>query len=281
MPRYRIIPRLDIKNGFLVKGVKLEGLRTLGRANLFAQYYAELGVDELLLTDAVASLYGRNSLHDLVREITQSLFIPVTVGGGIRSVYDAAKLLENGADKVCVNTAALDNVDLLSELVNVFGSSTIMLSIQIKKMIKGDYALFSSSGRNKSKRDIFQWIKEAEERGVGEILVTSIDRDGTGDGFDIDITRKIKNSVGIPVIASGGAGSQNDLLSAYSASDALAIASLFHYEALEKVRNISTEIDQNPDFKIIEKIKNNKFDKIIDLEMVRNAFLEMNRQNDK
>ena len=215
MPQFRIIPRLDIKNGFLVKGVKLEGLRTLSRANLFAQHYAELGVDELLLTDAVASLYGRNSLHDLVREITKSLFIPVTVGGGIRSVSDAAKLLENGADKICINTAALDCPDLLSELVSVFGSSTVMLSIQIKKMINGDYALFSSSGRNKSHREIFQWIKEAEER-VGEILVTSIDRDGTGAGFDIDITRKITHSVGIPVIASGGAGVQSDLLQVFS-----------------------------------------------------------------
>ena len=269
MPRFRIIPRLDIKNGLLVKGVKLEGLKTLGNAKLFAQHYASLGVDELLFIDAVASLYDRNTLHHFIKDLTKSVFIPVTVGGGIKNIHDVSNLLENGADKICINTYALKNPNLINELTQKFGSSTITLSLQIKKMFNGRYALFSCNGRERSDRDLFEWIKEIQDRGAGELLITVIDKDGTGMGYDLDIIEKITNSVSIPVIASGGAKTEDDILRASLITDALAIGSAFHYEAISKIKTNKEKLKQNFDFEIIENINSNKFSENICLNTIR------------
>ena len=211
MKTIRIIPRLDIKGPNLVKGIHLEGLRVLGKPSDFAKYYYENGADELMLMDVVASLYGRNSLHDIISETAKNNFIPITVGGGIRSVKDIKNILRAGADKVCLNTAAIKNPEFIKKASREFGSSTILVSIEAIKD-NDKYQAFTDNGREYTGLDVFEWAQRIDELGAGELVITSVDKEGTGKGFDIELISKINNLVSIPVIAHGGAGKKEDVI---------------------------------------------------------------------
>jgi cyclase len=227
----RIIPRLDIKGPNLVKGIHFEGLRVLGKPEQFARYYYAQGADELIYMDAVASLYGRNSLLDLIARTASEIFIPLTVGGGLRSVDDIRKVLRAGADKVSLNTAAIERPDLIREASRAFGSSTILVSIETIKQSDGTYEAFTDYGRQRTGLNAYEWALRAVENGAGELMVTSIDREGTGKGFDVELTRRIAEAVPIPVIAGGGAGEVNDVSDVITRgrADAVCLASILHY----------------------------------------------------
>ncbi len=230
----RIIPRLDIKGPNLVKGVHLEGLRVLGTPERFARYYYEQGADELLYMDVVASLYGRNSLLEIVARTSKEIFIPMTVGGGLRTLQDIKEVLRAGADKVSLNTAAIRHPALIREAAWRFGSSTIVVSIEAIRQPDGRYEAFTDNGRERTGVDAFAWAQQAAELGAGELLVTSIDREGTGRGFDLELTRRIASLVPIPVIACGGAGTMAHVgeVIVEGQVDAVCLASMLHYEAL-------------------------------------------------
>jgi cyclase len=246
----RIIPRLDIKGPNVVKGINLEGLRVVGRPELYAPYYYDEGADELLFMDAVASLYGRNSLEEIVRRTAERIFVPLTVGGGIRSVEDIRSVLRAGADKVAMNTAAIGNPRLIAEGAGIFGSQCIVLSIEARRLPEGRYECLTDSGRERTGKDAVEWAEEAARLGAGEILVTSVDNEGTGRGFDLELTRLISERVGVPVIASGGAGCAEHVRDAVliGKADAVCIASILHYGCLEAMENVAYAEEGNTDF---------------------------------
>ncbi len=231
----RLIARLDVKGENLIKGVHLEGLRKLGDPREFARRYYEQGIDELIYIDVVASLYGRNNLVDVVRHTSENVFIPITVGGGIRSVEDARTLLLSGADKVAVNTAAVARPELINELAAAFGSQCVVLSVEAIRQTDGRWKAHTDNGREKTGRDVIEWVTEAAERGAGEVLVTSVDKEGTQTGFDTALIREVTDAVGIPAIASGGMGSVAHLIEAVrdANADAVAMAHVLHYGKLE------------------------------------------------
>jgi cyclase len=231
MMMVRIIPRLDIKGPNLVKGVNLEGLRVLGKPDRFARHYYESGADELLYMDVVASLYGRNSLLDVIERTAREIFIPLTVGGGLRSLDDIGSALRAGADKIALNTAAVRNPGLIKEASRKFGSSTIVVSIEAKRQTDGSYEAFIDHGRERTGLDAVAWAIRAAESGAGELLVTAIDHEGTGTGFDLPLTRDISAAVPIPVIAGGGAGQLEHIrdVIAEGGADAVCLASVLHY----------------------------------------------------
>jgi cyclase len=233
---HRIIPRLDIKGPNLVKGIHLEGLRVLGKPDQFARYYYEQGADELLYMDAVASLYGRNSLLDIVRSTAREIFIPLTVGGGLRTLDDIRTVLRAGADKVSLNTAVVRNPAFLEQAARRFGSSTIVVSIEAKRQVDGVWEAYTDNGRERTGVNVFDWAVQAAELGAGEILITSIDAEGTGHGFDIALTRRVSESVAIPVIACGGAGRLDHLRAVVmeGRADAVSLASMLHYGCLAR-----------------------------------------------
>ncbi|MBM4002636.1 MAG: imidazole glycerol phosphate synthase subunit HisF [Planctomycetes bacterium] len=228
----RVIPRLDIKGPNLVKGVHMEGLRVLGKPEQFARHYYESGADELLYMDVVASLYGRNSLLDLIERTAREVFIPLTVGGGIRSVADIRRVLRAGADKVAINTEAVRRPEFICEAAHVFGSSTIVVSIEAIRQSDGRYLAYTDCGREWTGLDAVDWAVKAAELGAGELLVSSVDRDGTGKGFDVELTRQIARLVSVPVIASGGAGQLEHVCEVVDrgSADAVGLASLLHYD---------------------------------------------------
>lgn len=238
MHTIRIIPRIDIKGPNLVKGIHLEGLRVLGKPEDFARYYYEQGADELIYMDVVASLYNRNSLHDIISRTAQEIFIPLTVGGGIRSIEDIKAVLRAGADKVSLNTAAIKTPELISEAVNKFGSSTITVSIEALRQPDNRYLAFTDNGREYTGVEVIEWAQQIESLGAGEIVITSIDREGTGLGFDVELTQAVSQAVSIPVIASGGAGSIDhlDTVITEGRADAVAVASMLHYHYISKHR---------------------------------------------
>lgn len=237
MRTFRVIPRLEIKGPNLVKGVHLEGLRVLGKPEEFAFRYYQDGADELIYMDVVASLYGRNSLLDFVSRTAEKIFIPLTVGGGIRTIEDIRSVLRAGADKVAINTAAINNPGLISEAAEVFGSQCIVISIEAKRKPDGRYEAYTDNGREKTGVDAYEWAKKAAGLGAGELLVTSIDREGTGKGFDTELIREISTSVAIPVIACGGAGKKEHFADAVrdGRADALCASSVFHYNRLRDI----------------------------------------------
>lgn len=245
MNNIRIIPRLDIKGPNLVKGIHLEGLRVLGRPEDFAKHYYENGADELIFQDIVASLYERNSLHDIISRTAKEIFIPLTVGGGIRTLEDIKQALRVGADKVSINTAAIKNPSFIKEASLKFGSSTIVIAIEAIKQRDGKYFAFTDNGREHSGKEVVSWAKQAEELGAGEIIITSVDKEGTGEGYDLELIRLISDTVGIPVIAHGGASNPDNLKAAVTKSnaDALSIASMLHYDILKKM-NSSEDIKE-------------------------------------
>ena len=231
----RIIPRLDIKGPNLVKGIHLEGLRVLGKPEAAARYYYEHGADELIYMDVVASLYGRNSLTEIIKKTSKEIFMPLTVGGGLRTLDDIRDVLRAGADKVSLNTAAINNPQLVAEASRRFGSSTILVSIEAIRKPDGSYEAYTDNGREKTGVDALAWAKRLVELGAGEIMVTSIDREGTGHGFDLELTLKVSEAVNIPVIACGGAGKIEHIYDAVHAgkADAVSIASILHYNYIK------------------------------------------------
>jgi imidazole glycerol-phosphate synthase subunit HisF len=234
-PTIRIIPRLDIKGPNLIKGIQLEGNRVLGSAWHFAESYYEDGADELFFQDAVASLYQRSSLFDIVRRTASNIFIPLTVGGGIRSVDDIREMLRAGADKVAINTAAVEYPDLLSQGAKIFGSQCIVSSIDVF-FHQGKYQVWTDYGRQVSNRDAFEWAKEVVDRGAGEIFLTSINQDGRGKGYDLKLIEKVARSASVPVIACGGAGNKEDFRKVLDAgADAVSAASVFHYRTMKPI----------------------------------------------
>lgn len=250
MSNIRIIARLDIKGPNLVKGVHLEGLRILGRPELFAPKYYEEGADELVYIDQVASLYGRNNLTEIVKRAAQNIYIPLTVGGGIRSVNDVRELLGAGADKVAINTAAIQNPQLIRDASRVFGSQCIVVSIQAIKRGPDQYECLTDNAREKTSKSVFDWAKQAVDLGAGEILLTSINQEGTGRGYDVELTRRIAESVNVPVIAHGGAGCVEHVIKIIKEgkADAVSAASIFHYGIVDQMIDKGTYDEGNIEF---------------------------------
>lgn len=241
MSNIRLIARMDIKGPNLIKGIHLEGLRVVGNPNEFAMHYYAQGVDELIYMDSVASLYGRNNLSNIVKTTAENVFIPITVGGGIRSVEDVKQLLRSGADKVAINTAATKNPKLLTEVARRFGSQCVVLSIEAMCSAQGRWEVMTDNGREHTGMDVVDWARNGQEFGAGEILLTSIEQEGTRKGFDIELVRQVSEAVSIPVIASGGMGTLEDLSSVVNLgkADAVAMADVLHYKrlSLPEVRN--------------------------------------------
>ena len=232
MLTFRLIARLDIKSPDLIKTVRMEGTRKLGDPYEYASRYDQEGIDEILYVDVVASLYGRNALGPLVDRTTRDVFCPVTVGGGIRTVEDAAKLFRAGADKVCINTAAVANPGLITEIARKFGSQAITLQLDAKKHERGWSAL-CAGGRNPTGREAVEWARTSVELGAGEILLTSVDREGTGRGLDIELCATVAGEVSVPVVVCGGVGSVSDILAAAKVGvNGVVMANVLHFNKL-------------------------------------------------
>ena len=225
----RIIACLDVRDGIVVKGVRFEGLREAGDPAALARRYNEEGIDELVILDVTATLESRQALAMTIRAVAAELFIPLTVGGGIRAEADAAAAIEAGADKISLNTAALRTPELLTRVARRYGSQAVVVAIDAKREGNG-YAVYARSGQAVTSRDAVEWAHEAADRGAGEVLLTSIDRDGTRSGFDCEMTAAVSRAVQIPVIASGGAGSFDHFVEVFTAgrADAALAASMFH-----------------------------------------------------
>ena len=228
----RLIARLDIKGPNLIKGVHLEGLRVIGDPHYYAYRYYQQGADELIYMDAVASLYGRNHLAEIIKTAVKNIFVPLTVGGGIRSVEDAAAVLRSGADKIAINTAAVANPNLITQIAEKFGNQCVVLSVEAKRLPDHGWEALTENGRERSGRDVVEWVAEGVDRGAGEVLLTSIDREGTRKGTDVDLLRAVSQSVNVPVIASGGVGRPEDVIDAINdgGADAIGMADILHYE---------------------------------------------------
>jgi cyclase len=231
MRNVRLIARMDIKGPNLIKGVHLEGLRVIGAPQEHALKYYLQGADELVYMDCVASLYGRNHLGSIISQAARDIFVPMTVGGGIRSVEDATHILRAGADKVAVNTAAIANPELITNIARRFGSQCMVLSVEAKQIGPERWEAYTDSGRERTGRDVVEWVKEAVSLGAGEVLLTSIDREGTRKGFDISLVQAVSSVVSVPLIASGGMGRLEDMTDVVlnGGADAVAMANILHY----------------------------------------------------
>ncbi|MEA2684311.1 MAG: imidazole glycerol-phosphate synthase subunit HisF [Chloroflexota bacterium] len=227
----RVVPCLDVTGGRVVKGTRFLELRDAGDPVELAAFYDREGADELVFLDITASSDERAILLEVVHATADQVFIPLTVGGGVRSVGDMGTLLEAGADKTAVNSAALARPELLTEGARLLGAQCVVLAIDARRREEGGWSVFSHGGRRDTGRDAVEWAREAVERGAGEILLTSMDRDGTRDGYDLDLTRAISSAVGVPVIASGGAGEPEHLRAVLDegCADAALAASIFHF----------------------------------------------------
>lgn len=230
MHNIRLISRLDIKGDKLIKSIQLEGVRVVGDPREHASRYYQEGADEILLMDAVASLYGRNHLIDIIRYTAENVFIPITVGGGLRKLEDIETVLKAGADKVAINTAAVKNPGLISEVAHNFGSQCMVLQVDAKKKGHKHWEVYIDGGRERTGLDVVEWIQSATVLGAGEILLTAIDREGTRNGYDIELCRLISETINIPVIASGGMGSVQHLIDVVleGHADAVAMADILH-----------------------------------------------------
>lgn len=249
----RIIPRLDIKGPNLVKGVKLEGLRVLGNPELFAEHYFNDGADEFFFQDIVASLYDRNNLSDIVNIVAEKVFIPLTVGGGIRKIIDIENILRAGADKVSINTAAIKNPNFIKEASEAFGSSTICISIECSKIANQWIATFDN-GRERSNYHILDWVKQIQDLGAGEIVLTNVNREGTAMGTDQDLLALVCNEINVPFIYHGGINTVEDIKICQDAGcDGVAIASILHYQICKSLGSTRSSegnykfIDENLD----------------------------------
>jgi imidazole glycerol-phosphate synthase subunit HisF len=242
----RVIARLDIKNEDVIKGINFEGLRVVGKPNELAKKYYNDGADELIYSDCVASLYGRNNLAKLVKKTAQDIFIPITVAGGIRNEKDADSLMKNGSDKLAVNTQLFKNKEAGKLLVQKYGSQSVMLSIQAKKISKTSWEAYMNFGRDKTNMDVIEWAKEMAEYNFGELLLTSIDADGLSGGFDVELYEKISKIVNIPIIACGGFGKLNHIteLKKHADIDAISVSKALHYKEIE-ISDIKDFIKKN------------------------------------
>lgn len=231
---FRIIPKLEIKNQNLIKGIRMDGLRVIGDPNQFGMDYYNSGADELIYMDIVASLYGRNNLSHLITKLAKEVFIPITVGGGIRKETDIYNVLRCGADKVSINTAAVENPSFIKNMSKVFGSSTIVLSIEAKKKDEKKWEVYTKSGREKTGIDVVEWIKKMQDFNVGEIMLASVDRDGTNKGLDIDLINEVKDICKVPLVLGGGFN-LDDITNKKELKylDGLCISSLLHYKKTE------------------------------------------------
>ena len=274
----RIIPRLDIKGPNLVKGIHLEGLRVLGQPHDFAKYYYDNGADELFFQDVVASLYGRNSMSEIIQKTANEIFIPLTVGGGIRNIEDINNVLRCGADKVALNTAAVGNKDFVRQASEKFGSSTIVVAIEIIQETDGRYLAYTDNGREYTGVDAVEWSEEVVELGAGELVITSVDREGTGEGPDLSLLEKIAERVGVPVIAHGGVGKIDHVTDLFNKTqvDACAISSVLHYNLIHenKVQRTVSCNEGNDEF-----LKKNIGFKNIDLIEIKDLKAELERHN--
>ena len=235
----RLIARLDVKNNKLIKSVGFEGLRVIGEINSFAKKYYNEGIDEILYIDTIASLYERISLTDVIRKASEDIFVPITVGGGIKTTEDIKKILRCGADKIAINSEAIRNNIFISEAANIFGSQCIVVSIQAKMITRDSWEAFYLNGRESSGLDVITWAKKIEKLGAGEILLTSVDFDGTQRGLDMNLLKKVSDAVSIPVIGSGGTKDKENINECFKKTNvsALAVGSILHYEK-ETISNI-------------------------------------------
>ena len=215
----------------------------IGDPAAFAERYYNDGVDEVLFMDSVASLYGRNQLTEIIQKAARNIFVPITVGGGIRSTEDVKSILRSGADKVAINTAACANPEIIRQVAETFGTQCIVLSVEAKQIAPNKWEAFTNNGRDPSGRDVIDWVTEAVSLGAGEILLTSVDRDGTRKGFDLDLIKAVSATVSVPVIASGGMGKPFDLIPAVNEAhaDAVAISTIIHYQkfSLQEIRTVA------------------------------------------
>lgn len=230
----RIIPCLDVRDGKVVKGINFVGIREVGDPVELAKQYSDANADEIVFLDITASHEGRNTMLDVVRRTAEVVFVPLTVGGGIRTIDDVRDTLRAGSDKVGINSAAVRNPDLINEAAEMFGRQCIVAAVDAKKVEDGSWHVVINGGRIDTGKDLLEWVQELEERGAGEILLTSMDADGTKAGYDIEMTKAVCDLVNIPVIASGGAGSVDDFADVFedTGCDAALAASLFHYGEL-------------------------------------------------
>jgi cyclase len=238
----RIISRIDIKNEFVIKGINLEGLRKIGDPLEIATNYYRDGIDEIMMMDAVASLYGRNNLFDIVEKSVKNIFVPITLGGGIRSLNDIDKALKSGADKVAINSYATENPNFIKEAVKNFGSSTITVYVEAKNVGEGKWEAYKNSGRDKTGLEIIDWIQKVQDYNCGELLITSIDYEGLQEGFDLELLNKIYPHVNVPLIFNGGCGKIEDILEIKKKykNISFSIASAFHYKKIS-IKNLKNE----------------------------------------
>jgi len=231
VPYKRLIARLDIKGETVIKGIQMDGLRQVGSIREFSRKYYEQGVDEIVIIDVVASLYGRDAMAQIIRDVTSECFVPVIVGGGIRSIEDADLLFRAGADKVAINTGALREPNLITKISEKYGSQAVVLSIQAKSSEQYGWECYAESGREPSGVSVYDWIREVESLGAGELLVSSVDRDGTRRGIDSELVKVCRAGVSVPVIAASGVGGEPDVIHAFRATDCegVASASALHY----------------------------------------------------
>ncbi len=246
MNKIRIIARLDIKNEYVIKGIHLEGLRKVGNPNELAKKYYENGIDEIIFMDAVAAYYDRNSLSDIIQKACEEVFVPITVGGGIRNLNDIKKALNSGADKVAINTKAIQDSNFIKEASEIFGSQCIVSSIVAKKIGDNKWEAYVDNAREPTGKDVIEWAKEVEKLGAGEIMLTSIDKEGTKKGFDIELNKAVSEAVAIPIISSGGMKNSDNAIELLKNSnvDAIATASTLHYD-LEDIKSIKEKLVHN------------------------------------
>ena len=233
MSHVRIIARLDIKGPNLIKGVHLEGLRVVGDPHAHALRYYAQGADELLFIDIVASLYQRNNLSDIIKRAANQVYVPITVGGGLRSLDDVSRMMHSGADKVAINTAAIARPQLLAEVARRYGSQCMVLGVEAKRVAQGRWEAYTDNGRERTGQDVITWVRQAVDLGVGEILLTSVDQEGTRKGFDLPLVQQVCDAVNVPVTASGGFGRSEDLAAvAATGVSGIAIADALHWNRM-------------------------------------------------
>ena len=241
---FRIFPRMDIKGDKLVKTIRLEGVKVVGDPKYFAKKYYDEGADEIFLNDVVASLYGRNSLFDVIKEISKEVFIPITLAGGLRSLNDVEKALNSGADKVSINTILHSMPNLINDIEKNFGSNCMVLQIDAKKIENNKWEPYADCGRERTNKDLLEWVREGIDRGAGEIFLTSIDNEGTKHGFDLNLISEVSKISKVPLICSGGAGNFdhiNELINSFNV-DGAAFSNLLHIDkiTISEIKNFLT-----------------------------------------
>ena len=277
MKSKRIISKLEIKGPNLVKGINLEGMRVLGKPQEFSKLYYDNMIDEIYYQDSVASLYGRNSLFDLIEKVSKEIFIPLCVGGGVKSLKDIYTLMKVGADKVSINKEALKNKKFIYDATRKFGKANICISIETIKQ-NGDYFCFYDNGRNSSNIKVLDWISELNKIGVGEICITFVDGDGTGKGFDVDFIKKIEKITNLPIVINGGSGNIKQISDLFlnTKIDGLSISSMFHYYYIKKVKNKNFN-----DYKSegnIEFLRQNIIKKNIEISSIKNLKKKLSKK---